>query len=316
MKMKKLFHMMLVLSMVMVMTTGARAGVLDRNLLPADTQWVIHLDMDMFKHTTLKKALVDKYNAFEKEEEDIFKETRVSLFKDLSSITMFGSREDSHQLVFCLKGNIDKAFLLTQLKKAHDCKEVTYGKHTIYQWKRHSNGVFARPDMLLYSRDEDMLKDVLDLMSGKGKSVMGSKLARYIEMIPANAFAFAAASDISNMARHGYPGAILKQTGMATFLAMEKNHNLTMKVVLNTNSEENSKNIENIIRGLMAVANMAQHHNGDEHKGRHSEEKMLLTLMQEVKIQTSGRSVQIQFSYPSEELVEMIKHQGRGFDFH
>lgn len=313
--MKKLFHSLVAVLLLAVIATGANAAVLDRNLLPADTQWVAHLDMDMFKTTALKKSMVDKHNAFKKAEEKFFKETRVSIFKDIASITIFGSRENSRQMVFCVKGNLDEGYLLSQLKKAHEYKEVKYGKHTIYQWRYNQNGVFANKNMLLYSRDEDVLKNVLDLMSGKGKTIKGGNLSKYISMIPPNAFAFAAASDISNMAKHGYPGAILKQTGMASFLAMERNRNFTMKVMLNTNTGENARDIENIIRGLMAVANMAQQEK-EGYKEKDHEEKNWMKLLQKVDVKTEGKTVNISFTYPSEALVDLFKHRGHGFHFH
>jgi hypothetical protein len=293
--------------MMVALTSTAAAAALDKKLLPAGTQWVVHVDMDMFNNTTLKKALMDEHDTFRfrKGSGKFFKDTHIDLWKDVSSITAFGNKKERRDLVFCLKGNLDRDFLLSQLKSEHKLREVKYNNYTLYQWGHSQFGVFAAKNLTLYSRDEDSIKAVLDLLKGKGKSIKGDNLSRYLNMIPGNAFVLAAAGNISDMAKHGYPGAILKNAGMASFMAMENNKDFTMKVLLNTESEETARNIENVIKGLMAVANMSRGA-GHDHRGN-EEEKVLLQLIDKVQLSSSGKTVKLSFTYPSLALVELMR---------
>ena len=105
----------------------------------------------------------------------------------------------------------------------------------------------------------DYIKELVDNKKSRKNSIAGKNLNKYLDMIPDNAFISGAVNDISSMTKMGKgmgPGAILKATGLASFIAMENNKILNMHVSLDTESPESSKNIVNVANGLISLGRM------------------------------------------------------------
>jgi hypothetical protein len=296
---KKRVYLAVILIVAVVSSSGLFAAALDKSLIPADTKWVIHFDMELFNRTTLKEMMMQKLDIFKlrKLEKKVYEKAKIELFKDVKSITAFSKKEREKDVVFCLKGNFDREYFVELMKKAHDYSESKYGNFTLHHFG-HTAGVFPGKNICLYSGREETVKEVLDVMQGKQKNITSSGLMTYLRMIPANAFLLAAANDVSALDGPRRAGVLLNKTGMASFMAQEKNKDLSMKVMLNTDSPETSEKVENVIRGLMAFADL-QTHAKEEHPA-------LFKLIDAVKVTRKGNTVQLDFSYPSTALVEML----------
>ncbi|MCP5051076.1 MAG: hypothetical protein GY940_28185 [bacterium] len=303
--MKKIIVYLLIGVLVLfAFSVSATAAALDHSILPADTQWVMHVDMELFNKTWIKKAMMEKHDFLKlhKIEGKLAKYADINFFEDVDSLTLFGSSShDDNEMVCVASGNFDSSDLMRLLEehtpKEHD--KTKYGKHTIINWGRSNHAVFTDKNRIAFSRSEESLKNVVDTLRGKKKNAASTELKEYIRMIPSNAFVSAAANDISslNKGKSGYPGVILKETGMASFIAMENNKNLTLNVMLNTNSPETSGQIKSIVNGLIAMSNI---------KLQQDKNHRLSKLLDAVKISTQGSTVRLNFSYPSEELMELL----------
>ena len=75
---------------------------------------------------------------------------------------------------------------------------------------------------------------------------------------------------------------------------MEKQQNLALKLNFDVKSLEDAEQIEQIVRGLIAMVNM------------HQEEKdSKLRLSKSIKVTTKDKNVQLELIYPTVDLVEM-----------
>lgn len=290
----------LLVIMLLVFSSVGTAVTLDRSILPADTHWVMHLDMNQFNKTWLKKHLFDgEHDIFKlkRAEEHLSRYAKVDFFEDITGITVLGNKNNKHDMVVVCTGRFDQPYLLEQVRKTHDYNKEKYKKYTLHTWEHHNYGVFVGKSKLVYSRSKEAVKNVLDLMSGK-RAGTNPRLAKYLEMIPANTFLSAAVEDISKLSgKRGYPSVMLKQAGMASFIALEKNKDLTMKVVLNTKKDETATQIQQMITGIIAVVRM------QEDK---EELKYARKLLDALVVKTEGNQVKLFFTFPSEELVKII----------
>ena len=93
------------------------AAVIDKSILPAETKWIAHFDMDNFNQTYLKKLLLENEKSvkIKKNRSKLYQETKVDLFKDISGITIFGGSDKN--IVFCCQGNLNRAYVLKRFKK-------------------------------------------------------------------------------------------------------------------------------------------------------------------------------------------------------
>jgi hypothetical protein len=305
--MKRIFYnISLVLIACLFFTTTMPAAALNKSIIPEDTQWIVHMDMEMFNKTQFKELLMKERDAmhWKWDNHDLIKEFNINPHKDIYSVTAFGNQKDHHNMVFMCKGNFNQKLIMRELNEDLKLKEWKYNKFTVHQWRKNHYGVFVGKDLVIYSRDEATIKNVLDVIRGKKKNLKSAPLMNYVKMIPTNAFMLAASNDLSALGgKHGPQGMILGKTGVATFMALEQNKNLTMEVMLDSGTEENAKNVENIIRGLTALANMHQN----------DQSKKYMKLIKSLNISRKGNTLHLIFSHPSEALIQMIKSRRHSF---
>lgn len=305
-KMKKIVLSLLILFLAFGVT-GFAKSLHPISLAPENAQWLIHLDVKKFVSTQLFDLLMadkkDKINNFN---DMLSKKFKIDLFKDVHGITILGMGKGEDNAVLCWEGKIDKEFILALLKLNKDFKEIPYGKYTIYSWEGDHFGTFANDSLALAGEDEDAIKKVLDVISGKKKSMTASDLMTLWQGIPQDAFLKAAAHNIAELADDREASAILKKTGMVFFMALERNENLKLKLKLTTDTPETANNIYQIAVGFMALAKLKQN---DQDKASDKHMKFL-ELLNHLKIDVEKNVIQMEFTYPSKDLVELLYYVG------
>jgi len=297
--MKKVTLVFLALLLVLVLPTMGKSGALQTSLVPQNTQWLLHFDMQQFISTRLGELLLGEENGkFHKASQYLAQHLKMDPFKDFFGVTIFGQGKDEHKAVVALAGNFNQEFILSLLGKEKGHKESRYGKYTIHNWGCTQFGVFAGDKLVLIGKDEEAVKAALDVFGGKKKSITGTKMMSYLKEIPKDAFLKVVADDISSIIGDHHQPVMLKKAGMAFFMALEKSENLKLKLRLTTDSPETAKSIEQIANGLVALVKLQQK----------EEAAKLQPLLDSLKISLKGNTIQMELSYPSEELVKMLSH--------
>ncbi|MCP4150084.1 MAG: hypothetical protein GY757_20220 [bacterium] len=301
---------MIIMAVCLVFTFTVNASVLDKSILPAGTQWVLHLDVQRLNDTTLFKKLIDDKTLgdINSARDRVLKEINVDPFKDVSGVTVFGNQEHGKDMVCYIYGNLGAASkaALAKMKESKNLEQQQYHNETIYSLNRHGFVVFKSNKSLLFSKNETALKNALDVVNKKKKSLGSSDLLKYVDMIPKKAFLSAAVANLSKMRYHGPQAMILNCTGAATFMSLEANNNLTLKAMLKTDTLENAQNIENIVRGLMALGSIQSNENF----------KPYAPLLNAIRIERKKTNVNLEFTYPSEELIKILKTHKRHIKHH
>jgi len=302
--MKKTVLSLLILFLAFGVTISANS-LQPTSLAPENAQWLIHLDMKKFVSTQLFDLLMaDKKDEIFNFNDMLSKKFKIDLFKDVHGVTILGMGKGEDNAVLCWEGKIDKEFILALLKLNKDFKEIPYGKYTIYSWEGDRFGTFANDHLALMGEDKDAIKKVLDVISGKKKSMTASNLMALWKGIPNDAFLKAAAHNIAELADDKEASAILKKAGMAFFMAMERNENLKLKLKLATDTPETANSIHQIVKGFMALAKLKM-----QDKEKASDEQMkFLELLNHLTIDVEKNVLQMEFTYPSKDLAELLSH--------
>lgn len=300
--MKKTILSLLILVLAFGMTISANS-LQPTSLAPENAKWLIHLDVKKFVSTQLFNLLMaDKKDKIFNFNEMLSKKFKIDLFKDVYSITIVGMGKGEDNVVLFWEGKIDKEFILALLKINEDYKEIPYDKYILYSWEGDHFGTFANDHLALMGEDKNAIMKVLDVISGKKKSMTASNLMALWKGIPNDAFLKAAACNIAELADDKGASAILKKTSMAFFMALERNDNLKLKLKLTTDTPETANNIHQIVKGFIALANMKKNDKGsDEHM-------KFLKLLDHLKIKVENNVIQVEFNYPSKDLAELFSH--------
>ncbi len=293
--MKKTIIILAAILLALILAPAIRGTSLQKSFIPADTEWLLHLDMEKYTSTQLNGMIMKEKGTtrIKKKSEKFARKYKIDLLKDVKGVTIYGKGTEDEKAVVCINGKFDRNYLLNLLKEETSYREIPYGKYIIYNWEE-DFGTFASDQLILLSEDEEAIKTSLDVISGKKKNITSSPLISSINEIPSDAFLMAAVGDISSITKNREKPVVLKKMGKAVFSIMEKQENLALKLNFDVKSVEDAEQIEQIIIGLIAMVNM------------HQEEKdSKLRLSKSIKVTTKDKNVQLELIYPTAALVEM-----------
>ncbi len=290
---------------------GAAAGPsrIQMSIVPADAQWVLHLDMEKLVSSALFKVLTEEKGIpdIQQKAGQEFAKLKIDPFKDIKGVTLFGRGEAGEEPVVAISGNFDKASLIGLIKAATSFKETPYGKSTVYSWQDKNEahfGTFATDNLILITSTEADIKSALDAIEGKTKNVAGSPLAARLGKEPAGAIVEFAVADIARVtgqgkgaaAAHEMP-AILSQMQSVDGAISEIGDKVNLNIAISAISNEVAKNMEQAVQGIIALVNL---------NIKDADAQM---LTQGINVKVDGEKVRVNASYPIPELTKLIQKQ-------
>jgi hypothetical protein len=295
----------LVVTLALVMclfAAGSAAGdsTPQMSLIPADALWVLHFNMEKFTSSVMFKMLTEERGLAEMQRkgDQFLRKLKIDPLKDIQNVTVFGRGKEDEDAVVAVSGKFDKSHLLGLIKTETTRKEIPYGKHTIYNWDSDEFGAFATDNLILLSENEGGIKLALDAMEGKVQNILKSPVFARVLNESRSAIIVAATNDLSGLAgEHGGPVMLTKMRNAAGSLT-EVGEMVTMKIDIGTESAQVAKEIEQAIRGLIAIVNL-QIKDADT-----------LALTQNINIAVDGESVRVDAAYPTIKLVQFLKNRG------
>ncbi|MFZ2055500.1 MAG: hypothetical protein WAU81_15025 [Candidatus Aminicenantales bacterium] len=294
----------LVLALGLIAAPAEKTASPQISAVPPDVQWALHIDMQRLTSSALFKALLEKSGpGFMKVKADRFLgELKIDPMKDLKGITVFGRGRKDEDAVVGLKGRFDKSRLLGLIKAEESHKEIPYGNYTIYSWKEDEFGAFGADDLILLSESEEAIKAALSTLEKNKKDVSAFPfLARVMKESP-NAIFAAAVNSISGLVGEKGKPVILSKMRQAGGSLSESGENVNLKVSIATESAQVAKDVEQAIRGLIAMANLQL------------ADAEAQSFAQSIKIDVDGENVRIDASYPAKKLLGLAKHKNLSFN--
>ena len=285
-----------------VMATNLR-----KSIIPAEASWVIHFDLEKFASSRIGNHLLKEQDALglEHKNTQFKKKYQIDLLEDIDGITVFGFGKGDENLVVCLQGNLNRDHLLELLGEEESHREIPYGRYTIHNWDEDEYGVFASEHLALMGPDEESLKLALDVIAGKKANIGSSPMNDYIKDIPSDAFLAALADDISSLAGSESKVFIIKKTESAMFSLAEIKENFNIRLNFTVKTLEDAKNMENVLRGLISLANMQL-----------EEMKTGFKVPEDIAITTKGKKVYVEMNYPSQALLDIALGKMKFSPFH
>ena len=294
--MKKAAIIMVTVIFALFFCCEIMATNLQKSIIPAEASWVIHFDVEKFIATEIGNHLLTEEDALGlgKKNDHFLNKYKINLKEDIDGITVFGMGKGEENIVACLQGNFDRDYLLGLLGAEDSHKEIPHGKYTIHNWDGDEYGVFAGEKLALMGPNEEAIKLALDVIDGKKANITSSPMNDYLKEIPANAFLAAMADDISSLAGGGSKVFIIKKTESAMFSLAEIKENFNIRLNFTVKTLEDAQNMENVLRGLISLANMQL-----------EEMKTKFKVPEDVVIVTKGKKVYVEMNYPSKALLDL-----------
>jgi hypothetical protein len=291
--MKKITFVLLCLMLAYVRSSPAQAVSAEVKLVPADAQWVVHLDMKRLAATPFADKLQDFNNVTRTMQ-------RMDILKDIDAITIIGLGTNIREFVSCWEGKFDQN-KLSPLAKINDHSEFSYRGHKIHRWGSNDFGVLVNDVLALHSQSELAVKYELDVIDGQKNNMTASTLLSHWQEISADSFLCAATINLSALTGNQDASLIFKKTSLALFAAIEKNDMIKLSLRLDADSPQTAQNIQQVVQGFIALTNMKKPAQPDS-KGRP------MILLDRLQITVQGNVVRMELNGPAKEILELLSN--------
>lgn len=301
-----IFTMLVLVLALALVAAPAEKSARQVSAVPPDAAWALHIDMARLTSSAMFKGLLEENGpARIKGKADHFLgKLKIDPMKDLKGITVFGRGQKDEDAVVALKGRFDKAHLLGLIKAEESHTEIPHGNYTIYSWDGDDFGVFAADDLILLSESEGAIKAALDALGKSKKDVPAFPfLARAMKESP-NAILTVAVNSISGLVGEKGKPVILSKMRQAGGSISESGENINLRVSIAAESAQVAKDVEQAIRGLIAMANLQL------------ADAEAQAIAESIKIEVDGENVRIAASYPAKKLLGLAHGKVKNLSFH
>jgi hypothetical protein len=277
------------------------AAPISKSQIPADSKWVMHLDMNQFA-TSRTCQLLASGQGDAKRFQTMLSHYRTLLgidpLKDIASLTLFGNEVTGNRGVALISGSLS-AKQITQLFSTYPLYSTKKnGRLTVQTWlDKGSNkplwASFYNSHQLILASDEFALLNTAWVLDGEKPNLAASKTASlpFPAVQPGNFF---------TAVTKGYSGTnptqamILRGTESANMQLSENSGIVDGAILLNADSPEAAIQIQQILNGLMVSAGFAD------------TESPLAKLAELSTISRSGNTMSLKIHCPAGEAAGLV----------
>lgn len=155
---------------LLIFLAPLRAAELDPARIPASAKWQLHADLDAMRGSGTGKTLFALLEAEHGKQLRAFKRMfSLHPLNDLRDITLYGDGQADHAVAL-IHGTFNRAHIEDVVGAAEGHETRSHGGITVHRWKDKGvdqHAAFARPDLMVFSRQPDLLQEALDVLAAK-----------------------------------------------------------------------------------------------------------------------------------------------------
>lgn len=300
--MKRFKQAVLGLAVLGAMGTATRAEPLDVKTVPADSKWVMHLDVDAIVKSETWKLVQPKLQnnpKFAKGKADIERVGNVKLPDDIHGVTLFGPTFGEKDGVLLIHANFNQERLTTLLSLNETYATSVVGGHTIHEWSDKGKQLyasFANNNRIVVSQSKEQVADALDTLSGKLESLKDSPLTP--EQHKAGVLLYVAGDELAKLAERGARHPVVQKLDSAWITVREDGKDLSVKSRINGQDEATAQNVKNGIDGLKAAMSFAAQDNPDA--------MLVSEAISTMTAAADGKAVNIDWTLPVQSISDLL----------
>ena len=304
--MKNAFLMIPLASLVLV--GSAYAKPLDLSQVSDDANWLMHVDFDTARNSVIGSFILEE---LEEKPEALERMTAMTAQFGVDpmafgNLTMFGNGEHKKGIAI-MKGGFDAEKLVAFARKNESLVTTQAGKHRIHslnQDKRHPVAFATlNNNVIVGGPNAGYVSQGIKLVKGKGASraaidLLG-KLRGIIDKPGFISFVdISKASKFHDLDRHKHGAAMIKKAHSAGMAIGQSAGELKIAAIVETNDEETATQLENMARGMMAMAALGKESN-----------PRLAKILESQKVNRDGNTVTVQIGLAIETIKEAIERE-------
>jgi hypothetical protein len=301
--MKKL----LLASLAWLAASAHPSDELRRERLPADVDFVVHIDVEGFKQTQLWKHVREEGEDMDldiEELDDIREDFGIDPLTDVRAITLYKveSEEEPTVVLFSSNAKVDEA--LVRLQKEREYRRVVSSGIELHTWSdsgdddecayAYVHAVGAERVVVLASSESSAVRAARVL---RGQDPSHASAGTLLTLAPARgSFLYLAAAEIPHLHEFTPASPIL---GLAQGIQVdlgEAGGFLRAHMGVTTGSPQDALDISNVVNGLMSIVRLAGAEAGEA-----------LELLTGLRLSTRGSEVTVDFEFAVDRLLEIAR---------
>jgi len=294
--------------LLLAVTAVVTAEPLQRGHVVNDPVWVVHLDCDALRQTTIGHQLLVELDrsVVQKRFEAIQATLSLDPRKDLRGVTVYSATKGESDAVVLAYADFDVERLVSVVQTNKGYEVSTHSGHQIHSWiderKRTQDGEPARifsavhtNKILILGQQAIRVGEALDVVDATQPSLAtGKKLP---QLSGGNGTFLSGAAHAVELPGENLGTAVLKQVKLVWLNAREAEGRFELKLALELSSAETAKHLCDVGRGLVAVLALQ------------TDKPDAVKLSQAITIEQVDTGVAVKMSLPAADLVQMIKDQ-------
>ncbi len=295
---------LLIVVLSLLAVRGGFAAPPDFAQVPAEVNWLVHVDVDALHASTvfrqvLKKA-VTRWKSLAIHLDKVNQQYGINLAKDLHGMTVFGPRLAGPRAVLVMRADWAAETFRQKLALAPNHTDVTDGPFEINRFLQKDRGQ-VRPvaaacwkqGTFVFAQATDAVKFSLEVLDGK-RPGLSNRSALLAAEVPAGTILVARMIHVGDCLPVESP--LLKQTEQIDFVCGENDRKWFVYGKLQTKSPEAARQAKQVVEGLLAVARLRQADDADA-----------LKLLDRLQLRVDDRAIELDFRAPAEDVARLAE---------
>lgn len=281
-------------------------------IVPAESQWMINLDLNSLRTSALGEMLIEMIPAIElTPENDSLRPDYQKILATIGTVTAFGTdlsgQPENIDGALVVQGTKDLRTIVegfvAQMTLTHP-DDITELKDLPFEAYLVQGGVivaFPPEPILVVSKSREQLSNALAVFRKKAPSMVTAKSPLMALLPKGDAFYVASASVVPSVetlqSRDGPEARILQMAKAGSVALGESGELTTAYVLLDSDSNETAKKLVKIVDGVIAMFSLAE-----------ASDERLSEFVNSASVSQDKNAVKVELSYPTARIIEMIEN--------
>jgi hypothetical protein len=236
--------------------------------VPAEPMWVLHVDCDALRPTSVGHYLIGEMEKPDAQGQLAAFQTLFSFDprKELHGLTLYSSSNAPDDGLLLVYADFDPERLVTLAKAAKDSQSTPYKAHVIYNWldqrKQAANGVpprtyaaIAGKRLVVFGQQEKRVAEALDVLDQATPNLAASKALANLGTTGNGCFIEASARKLK-LADSTPTAAVARLAKSLSLRVGETNRQVTATLSMEANDEGIATQAATVVQGLLAMVRL------------------------------------------------------------
>ena len=293
---------------------NASAGPLQKGRVAADAQWLAHVDITGLLNSSVVKFILENSQDLHLEMDgmDEMKEQfGLDPLKDFKDITIYGKgnpeKDGSFVALITTTAAVDSALDAINTQKPDAVHELEVGGYRIQSAGDEGEKMFFRVQpgpggadrLVVISKDPENLIRGISVAEGKSPSLAGSAGPALLRSPQPGSLTFFAANGLNWLDDDDEGSKLLRDAESLVLEYGEKGDETFLESAIVTKNAEDSANLADMARGLLAMGKMAASNDPDLAPFKDA--------LNAAKITTEGGTISFKLRLPTQKLIDTLK---------